>query len=546
MFTSIKKTMSKIGSYSDLITTHSSVHEEELSSLHVTGSVQLEDTDLQINSDFTSGTPTESCSISVVRGSQTNARLLWDESTDTWKAGLSGAEKKIALEGTDSNVTFNSVQTSGLLMIGNTLASHTGTLTLGSVSNNVIITPSVTCDDITGETIAVTNNTGPAVLTLNQVGTDVYQLQTGTITQGAVTVYNNFSIKNNTQDKIDLSIAQGNLAIGGSVPFYPLDLAYKTTDAKKISLDHGLTGDNFVGIGNSSTSLDLFANNDTEIPNLSVDSSSTVTSGNYIPLTTDVYDIGSSSKKMKDVYVSNSVKCSSLTDGRIIFQNGGGLLDDSSLTYNSSGTILAIDNLEFDGNTISSSNTNGDIILEPNGTGSVLINNDLVITNTGTGDCLRVNDEETDSTYFSIDANGKVGINRTSGGAMLDMRAYTADGTSEDIAIFRRNGNQKLFDFSKGSNNAAFMDIYDDNEAIAIRLHTTSSSYMTQSLQIGEGSSAQSNAVLECTSTTKGVLFPRMTTAQKNAISASAGLAVYDTDTNKLSVYNGTSWNDCF
>jgi len=38
-----------------------------------------------------------------------------------------------------------------------------------------------------------------------------------------------------------------------------------------------------------------------------------------------------------------------------------------------------------------------------------------------------------------------------------------------------------------------------------------------------------------------------MTTTQKNAISSpAAGLVVYDTDTNKLCCYNGTSWNDLF
>ena len=55
------------------------------------------------------------------------------------------------------------------------------------------------------------------------------------------------------------------------------------------------------------------------------------------------------------------------------------------------------------------------------------------------------------------------------------------------------------------------------------------------------------SAVLEVSSTTRGFLPPRMTTTQKNAISSPAsGLMVYDTDTNKLCCYNGTSWNDLF
>ena len=55
------------------------------------------------------------------------------------------------------------------------------------------------------------------------------------------------------------------------------------------------------------------------------------------------------------------------------------------------------------------------------------------------------------------------------------------------------------------------------------------------------------SAILQADSTNRGFLPPRMTTTQKNAISSpAAGLVVYDTTTNKLCCYNGTSWNDLF
>ncbi|MCP9764023.1 hypothetical protein EGI31_13790, partial [Lacihabitans soyangensis] len=51
------------------------------------------------------------------------------------------------------------------------------------------------------------------------------------------------------------------------------------------------------------------------------------------------------------------------------------------------------------------------------------------------------------------------------------------------------------------------------------------------------------NAVLEMESTTKGLLLPRMTTAQRTAIVApTAGLQVYDTDTKTNWFHNGTIW----
>lgn len=60
---------------------------------------------------------------------------------------------------------------------------------------------------------------------------------------------------------------------------------------------------------------------------------------------------------------------------------------------------------------------------------------------------------------------------------------------------------------------------------------------------IGEKSTANSSAVLDVRSTTKGMLPPRMTTAQRTAIASPAtGLLVYDTDTLTVWQYNGTGW----
>ncbi len=62
--------------------------------------------------------------------------------------------------------------------------------------------------------------------------------------------------------------------------------------------------------------------------------------------------------------------------------------------------------------------------------------------------------------------------------------------------------------------------------------------------QIGLGTSAPaSSAQLEVNSTTKGVLFPRMTNTQMLAISApAAGLQVFNTTANSMYVYNGSQW----
>lgn len=61
---------------------------------------------------------------------------------------------------------------------------------------------------------------------------------------------------------------------------------------------------------------------------------------------------------------------------------------------------------------------------------------------------------------------------------------------------------------------------------------------------LGTGMTITSCALLEIKSTTKGLLLPRMSKAQRDAISSPvAGLAIYQTDnTPGLRVYNGSSW----
>ncbi|MEO6721440.1 MAG: hypothetical protein ABIN67_13815 [Ferruginibacter sp.] len=52
-----------------------------------------------------------------------------------------------------------------------------------------------------------------------------------------------------------------------------------------------------------------------------------------------------------------------------------------------------------------------------------------------------------------------------------------------------------------------------------------------------------STALLNLNSTTKGVLFPRMTTTQRDAIASPAtGLQIYNTTTNAINYWNGTVW----
>ncbi len=60
---------------------------------------------------------------------------------------------------------------------------------------------------------------------------------------------------------------------------------------------------------------------------------------------------------------------------------------------------------------------------------------------------------------------------------------------------------------------------------------------------VGVGGAPAASAALTVTSTTQGLLFPRMTEVQRDAIAApAAGLVIYNTTTNKLNLRVAAAW----
>jgi hypothetical protein len=67
--------------------------------------------------------------------------------------------------------------------------------------------------------------------------------------------------------------------------------------------------------------------------------------------------------------------------------------------------------------------------------------------------------------------------------------------------------------------------------------------YQDGKVTIGRPLSISSTAILEVYTTTQGILIPRLTTAQKNAISTPAtSLLLYDTDLSTFQYYSGSAW----
>jgi hypothetical protein len=87
-----------------------------------------------------------------------------------------------------------------------------------------------------------------------------------------------------------------------------------------------------------------------------------------------------------------------------------------------------------------------------------------------------------------------------------------------------------------------------DSALRAVRTDNGTSPLSISTGEVGIGdTTTYASAIFAIGSTTRGFLPPRMTTTQKNAIATpAAGLVVYDSTTNKLCCYNGSTWNDLF
>jgi len=146
--------------------------------------------------------------------------------------------------------------------------------------------------------------------------------------------------------------------------------------------------------------------------------------------------------------VASTLTVSDLTDNRIVLAGTSGALeDDANLTFN--GTTLTavaavditgdldVDNINIDGNTISSTDTNGDVNISPNGTGTVVINTDLDVDNVNIdGNVISTTNANGDLT-LTPNGTGTVVVSTD-----LDVDNINVDGNT--ISITDTDGNLNL------------------------------------------------------------------------------------------------------
>ena len=158
-------------------------------------------------------------------------------------------------------------------------------------------------------------------------------------------------------------------------------------------------------------------------PGASNDTLSFVTNGvEAMSLDTDSLDVAST---ILTTNINALTTSTSTTTGALVVDGGVGIAENLNV-----GGVINIDNLRLDTNTLSSTNSNGNIIIAPNGTGDVQLDSDTV----------RIGDSNTNAT-LTTNGTGDLVLNTNSG---TNTGSITiADGANNDITI-TPNGTGKL------------------------------------------------------------------------------------------------------
>jgi hypothetical protein len=170
-------------------------------------------------------------------------------------------------------------------------------------------------------------------------------------------------------------------------------------------------------------------------PGSSNDTLSFVTDGTErMSLDTDSLDIAAS---ILTTNINSTLTSTSTATGALVVDGGVGIAENLNV-----GGVINVDNLRLDTNTLSSTNSNGNIVIAPNGTGIVQIdanivrigdiNADATITSNGSGDLILNTNSGTNSSSITIadNTNGDISITPNGTGKTIIGNIHTDSSTS--------------------------------------------------------------------------------------------------------------------
>lgn len=137
-----------------------------------------------------------------------------------------------------------------------------------------------------------------------------------------------------------------------------------------------------------------------------------------------------------------------------------------------------------------------------------------------------------------------IGIGTTNPGVKLEVVGDIS--TTGQININRTVSGTGSISFNNSDGNDWYIDAY----AGRLRFHQMTPDNIERMTIIAGGNvgigtaNPAASAKLEISSTTGALLLPRMTTTQRNALTAVNGMIIYNTTTNKIEGYENGSWVD--
>lgn len=230
-----------------------------------------------------------------------------------------------------------------------------------------------------------------------------------------------------------------------------------------------------------------------------------------------------------------------------------GTLDIASTAFFSSGTLPM---------NLASDNTTGIKIWSSNGSGTFTEavkfgNGETVFNDVGANRDFRI-EGDTISNLFFVDASSDyIGIGTNTPSVKLHIYAPDDDGwvLMENDAtgivgpsLILRYGTTPAVKTGSISRNTNSLNINDTNAIVItspINLFNNDNRVAGTLCVASSSTTINASAILQADSTTKGFLPPRMTTAQRDAIvSPAIGLMLYNTTTNRLTVYTNAGWTE--
>jgi hypothetical protein len=447
------------------------------------------------------------------------------------------------------DINFGGVNTTGLSTTGaiGILSTSTGTLSITPTSTfDGTIVISIKTIGTSTALVTYKNSSGAIINEIRNTTSNTFygvnsgrRITTGTgntaIGQGSLAVNTTGStnsavgvntLNSNTTGNNNTAVGYLSLQVnttGNNNSAFGASLTGNTTGASNSAFGYNSSVSNTTGSSNSAFGVSSLLSNTTGIQNSSFGANSSInnTTGNY----NSAFGFTSLSNNTS----GNYNVALGLNAGRYI--NGGSVAN--TITNNS--IYIGIDTKAL------ADNQTNQIVIGYGAVGNG--SNTTVLGNTSTTQTQIFGNTILSNTAQAVDAGYKLDVTGTS---RFTSKMIINSAFNSGLSLLNGSSNGQIYNDGNLHLEAAEYLWINGNSTSLTQINAGGGNTYINSGggRVGIGTiSPVASAVLDITSTTQGVLFPRLTTAQINAIASPAnGLTVYNTTLATLCFYDGTGW----